>query len=86
MEGGPGSSPGKKIKLKPIASISRHLNWCHFSVTAMKGCFVSAKKHDRGQGFATFALSCYHRSLLQCAPKKKAEKVGRPQPPQPPRL
>ena len=44
--------PGKKIqKLKPIASIPRHL--VPFQCT---WTFDSATNHDRGQGFATFAL------------------------------
>ena len=54
MEGGgvQGSSPGKKFqKLKPIASISGHL--VPFQCT---WTFDSATNHDRGQGFATFAL------------------------------
>ena len=46
--------PGKKMK--PIASIPRHL--VSFQCT---WTFDSATNHDRGQGFATFALrsSCF---------------------------
>ena len=43
--------PGKNQKLKPIASIPRHL--VPFQCT---WTFDSATNHDRGQGFATFAL------------------------------
>ena len=41
MEGGSGSSPGKKIqKLKPIASISGHLVPFQCTVTTMKDSLI----------------------------------------------
>ena len=65
--------PREKIqKLKPIASIPKHL--VPFQCT---WTFDSATNHDRGQGFATFALRSSRFVAVQCAKKKKKKKNGR---------